>query len=117
MNLQDSINKSLALSETMQKNMLEMYKMGMGTLSWSQQQYDNTVQKQFARQQQLREEAAQLVESSLQQAEKGQQHWNKMMQEYTDLAFEKTDYPGFNYFTDMNNKLQKLYEKVFGQEA
>lgn len=116
MNLQESINKSFAVGETVQNNMLEMYKLGMGTISWSQQQYDNAVKKQFEYNQQLRDEASKFVEASIQQAQRGQQHWQKMMKACSDIAFEKTEYPGLKYYKDMNEKLQKLYEKVFGQE-
>jgi len=116
MNLQDNINKSLDLFATVQNNMLEMYKMGMGTISWSQQQCDNALKRQFEYHQQLRDEASKYVEAYLQMAQRNQEHMQKMMKACSDIAFENIEYPGFKYFKDMNEKLQKLYEKVFGQE-
>ena len=116
MKFQDALDKSFALTEAVQKNLWDMYAVGMGTITWGQAQYDKMVQKFLDQNKQIREDMSEYVDSAIKQAKEGQNGMRNMFKEAADIACENAEYPGYKYYEDMNNRIQKLYDKVFSTE-
>jgi polyhydroxyalkanoate synthesis regulator phasin len=115
--LQESLDRSLAMAQSLNKNIWDMCMIGMGNATWTQEQLDKQVQDYFLQKQQMRNEARKYFDETLKQGQKSQEKVHNMLQETVNIAFKNTEYPGFKYMEELNSNWQKICHKMFGQDA
>jgi polyhydroxyalkanoate synthesis regulator phasin len=112
MNANENLNRSFAVAENMIEKFWDMMLVGLGGISWSQEQAENMIKKYMEQNKQNREETAKLVEEVMNQVKKNQLEMQKMVQEAVKTAIENTSIPNYNLFNDFTKKMEELTKKV-----
>lgn len=112
MNTQENLAKSFAVAENMVEKFWDMLLVGMGSVSWSQEQAESVVKKYLEQNKEAREENIKLVEEVMNQAKKNQIEIQKIVQEAVNTAVENANASNFNLFSDFNKKIDELSKKV-----
>ncbi len=111
MSSNEKLNQTFAVADNMMEKLWDMWLVGLGSVSWSQEQAESMAKKYLEQRQNIREESTKVVEDLMNQAKKNQMQMQTMMQEAVKVAFENVEIPSFDYM-DMNKKLDELAKKV-----
>ena len=85
---------------------------GLGSLSWTQEQIEAMSQRYIEQRKLNREEGAKVAEGLFLQMKNNQIQLQKMMQESINIAMQNMDNPIYRYFEDLNKKVEDLEQKV-----
>jgi len=111
MKTQESVTKTFATMESMMEKFWDMWLVGMGSISWSQDQFDNMLKKYLEQSQVAREENSKVIDELMKQVKNNQVQMQKMIQEAVSAAMENAE-PAYNYFEELNKKVEELSKKV-----
>lgn len=111
MKTQENVSKAFATTESMMEKFWDMWLVGMGSISWSQEQFENMVRKYLEQSQAAREENSKIIDELMKQVKNNQAQMQKMIQEAVNTALENSE-PAFNYFEQLNQKVEELSKKV-----
>lgn len=112
MNNTENMTKMFAFADEMMKKYWDMLLVGMGSISWTQEQAENMVRKYMDQNKTAREENMKLMEQVLEQVKKNQMEIQKMVQEAVKISFENANWENINVFSEMNKKIDELAKKV-----
>lgn len=107
----EKLNQTFAVTDNMLEKMWDMWLVGLGSMSWSQEQAENMVRKYLEQRKNAREENTKVVEELMSQVKKNQIQMQTMIQEAVKVAMENVEMPNFDYM-DMTKKLDELTKKV-----
>ena len=109
---QENLNRSFAMADSAFEKMWDMWLVGLGSMSWSQEQLENMAKKYLEQRKTAREESTKVIEELMQQVKKNQQQMNSMVQEAVKAAMENIDIPSFNTLDELKKKVDDLSQKV-----
>jgi polyhydroxyalkanoate synthesis regulator phasin len=107
----EKLNQSFAMGDNMMEKFWDMWLVSLGSMSWSQEQLENMVQKYLEQRKIAREESTKIVEELMGQVKKNQSQMQTMMQEAVKAAFENMDFANFD-FMGVSKKVDELSKKV-----
>ncbi|NLB53252.1 MAG: hypothetical protein GX808_10025 [Syntrophomonadaceae bacterium] len=107
----ERLNQTFSMADNMVEKFWDMALVSLGSMSWSQEQLENMVQKYLEQRKNAREESTKVIEDLMSQVKKNQLQMQTMMQEAVKAALENVEFPNFDYL-DMNKKLDELAKKV-----
>ena len=111
-NSRENMAKSFAIAETTTEKCWDMWLVSLGSLSWTQEQFETMARKYLDQRKTAREETNKLVEELSSQAKKNQQQMQKMIEEAVTAAFENLEVPTFSYIDELSKKVEELSRKV-----
>jgi polyhydroxyalkanoate synthesis regulator phasin len=111
MKTQENVTKAFASAESMMEKFWDMWLVGLGSISWSQEQFENMVRKYLEQSQTAREENSKIIDELMNQVKSNQTQMQKMIQEAVNTALENAE-PAYNYFEQLNQKVEELSKKV-----
>lgn len=112
MNTQETLKKNFEIADTMMDKMWDMWLVSLGSLSWTQEQFEMMVKKYLEQSKTTREESVKVLEEMMQQVRKNQEQLQSMMQEAVKAAVVNLDIPNFNMMDDLKKKVDDLSKKV-----
>ncbi|MDI9481130.1 MAG: hypothetical protein QM229_10035 [Bacillota bacterium] len=107
----EKLNQSFTMADNMMEKFWDMWLVSLGSMSWSQEQLENMVQKYLEQRKIAREESTKIVEELMGQVKKNQSQMQTMMQEAVKAAFENMDFANFD-FMGVSKKVDELSKKV-----
>ncbi len=107
----EKLNQAFAVTDNMLEKLWDMWLVGLGSMSWSQEQAEGMAKKYLEQRKNMREESTKVVEEMMSQVKKNQIQMQTMIQEAVKVAFENVEMPNFDYM-DMSKKLDELSKKV-----
>lgn len=111
MKTQENVTKNFATMENMMEKFWDMWLVGMGSVSWTQDQFDNMLKKYLEQSQVAREENSKVIDDLMKQVKNNQAQMQKMIQEAVSAALENAE-PAYNYFEELNKKVEDLSKKI-----
>ena len=99
------------MADNLAEKFWDMWLVGLGSMSWSQEQLENMVQKYLEQKKNTREETARVIEDLMGQVKKNQMQMQTMMQDAVKAALENVEFPNFDYL-NMSRKIDDLSRKV-----
>ncbi len=111
MKTQETAAKTFATMDMMMEKFWDMWLVGMGSISWTQDQFDNMLKKYLEQSQAAREENSKVIDELMKQVKNNQVQMQKMIQEAVNSALENAE-PAYNYFEELNKKVEELSKKV-----
>lgn len=111
MKTQETVTKTFATMETLMEKFWDMWLVSMGSISWTQEQFDNMLKKYLEQSQVTREESSKIIDELMKQVKNNQAQMQKMIQEAVNTALENAE-PAYNYFEEINKKVEELSKKV-----
>lgn len=111
MKTQEDVTKAFATMDSMTQKFWDMWLVGMGSLSWTQDQFDSMLKKYLEKSQVAREENSKVIDELMNQVKNNQAQMQKMIQEAVNTAIENAQ-PAYNYFEELNKKVEELGKKV-----
>jgi len=111
-NSQENYKKTFAMADSMIEKFWDMWLIGLGSISWSQEQVNNMMKTYMDRSKLAREESTKVTEELMNQVKNNQMQMQKMIQESVNAAMENINIPNMNYFEELNKKIEELYKKV-----
>lgn len=109
---QEKIMKSFAMTDDMVEKFWEMWQLSLGSLSWTQEQFETMAKKYLEQRKVAREESSTVMEQLIKQVKNNQVQMQKMVQQAVNTTFENVDLPVYNYFKELNTKIEALSKKV-----
>lgn len=109
---QENLVKSFTMTDNMIEKFWDMWQLSLGSLSWTQDQLETMAKKYLDQRKVAREEASKVMEELLKQVRNNQMQMQKMVQQAVNTTFENVDIPVYNYFEDLNKKVEALSKKV-----
>ena len=110
--VQDTLEKSFTMTDAMVDKFWDMWLVGMGSVTWTQEQTENMIKKYLEQRKLAREESSKVVDEMMEQAKKNQQQFKNMIQEAVKSAMENIDIPAYTYMGDLQKKVNDLSSKV-----
>lgn len=107
----EKLEQTFAFADNMVEKFWDMWLVGLGSMSWTQEQLENMVRKYLDQRKSTREEVTKVVEELMTQVKKNQMQIQSMMHEAVKSALENVKMPNFDYM-DMNKKIDELAKKV-----
>ena len=111
MTTQDTVTKSFTNYENLMDKYWDMWLVGLGSMSWTQEQFDTMLKKYLEQSKIAREENSQVIDELMKQVKNNQVQIQKMIQEAVNAAME-TAKPAYSYFEELNKKVEELTKKV-----
>jgi len=111
MNTKENIKNSFATADTLMEKYWDMWLVGLGSISWTQEQFDNMLKKYLEQSKQAREENSKVIDELMKQVKNNQVQMQSMIQEAVNTALENAQ-PAVNYFKELNKKVEELSKKV-----
>ena len=111
MKTQENVTKNFATMENMMEKFWDMWLVGMGSVSWTQDQFDNMLKKYLEQSQVAREENSKVIDDLMKQVKNNLAQMQKMIQEAVSAALENAE-PAYNYFEELNKKVEDLSKKI-----
>lgn len=111
MKTQETVTKTFATIDTMMEKFWDMWLVGLGSISWTQEQFDNMLKKYLEQSQVVRDENSKVIDELMKQVKNNQAQMQKMIQEAVNTALENAE-PAYNYFEELNKKVEELSKKV-----
>jgi len=112
MTSKENWERACTMVENSTEKLWDMWLVGLGSMSWTQEQVENMVKKYLEQRKITREESVKLIEELMTQAKKNQLQLQKMIGEALNSSLQNVDSPGFKYFEDLNKKVEDLSKKV-----
>ena len=107
-----NMNKTFTLAENIVDRFWEMWQLSLGSLSWTQDQLETMAKKYLEQSKLSREESNEVMEKLMQEIKNNQMQMQQMVQQAVKTSIENVDIPVYNYFTDLNKKVEELSKKV-----
>lgn len=115
-NAKENMEKSFGMLETAMEKYWDMWLVGLGSMSWSQEQLENMVRKYLEQRKMAREESTKIVEEMLQQVKKNQMQLQNMVKEAVASALENANFPTYVSAVDeLKKKVDELSQKMEGK--
>lgn len=111
MKTQEIINKNMATIENLMEKYWDMWMVGVGSISWSQEQFENMMKKYLEQSRIAREENSKVIDELMKQVKNSQVQLQSMIQEAAKQAVENAE-PAYSYFEELNKKIEELSKKV-----
>ncbi|MDD4801428.1 MAG: hypothetical protein PHF24_00605 [Syntrophomonas sp.] len=108
MNTQEKFEKSFGAADDMAKKFWDMWMMGLGSFTWSQEQMELMVKKYMDQRQSAREESQKVIEEMLTQVQNNQAQSQKIIKETVSTLFNTVDMPYANFYSDYLKKMQEM---------
>lgn len=112
MKTKDAVSNAFAVAENMTDKYWDMWLVGLGSVSWSQEQLDTMIKKYNEQIKIVREENIKVIEELVQQVKKNQMQMQNMIQDAVKAAMENIEVPNFNTLDDLQKKVDELSKKV-----
>jgi polyhydroxyalkanoate synthesis regulator phasin len=109
---QENLIKSFAVADNMVEKFWDMWQLSLGSMSWSQEQLESMAQKYLDQRKLAREECSKVMEELMKQVKNNQVQLQTMVQQAVKTTFENVDIPVYNFFEDLNKKVEALSKKV-----
>ncbi|PKM76060.1 MAG: hypothetical protein CVU90_14390 [Firmicutes bacterium HGW-Firmicutes-15] len=109
---QEKLQKSFAMTDNMIEKFWDMWQISLGSLSWSQEQLETMAKKYLEQNKLAREESNKVMDELMKQVKNNQTQMQKMVQQAVNTTFENVDIPVYNYFDDLNKKVEALSKKI-----
>jgi polyhydroxyalkanoate synthesis regulator phasin len=109
---QENLLKSFAMTDNMVEKFWDMWQLSLGSLSWSQEQLENMAKRYLEQSKLAREESNKVMEELMKQVKSNQAQMQKMVQQAVNTSFENVDVPVYNYFDELNKKVEELSKKI-----
>jgi len=88
----ERLTRSFNMLENSMEKMWDMWRVGLGGLSWTQDQIENLTRQQLDRNKAVREEMVKMMEDLTQQMRKNQEQFQKLIEESVMNAYEQVNY-------------------------
>jgi len=108
MNSQEQLTKSFAAADDLVKKFWDMWMVGLGSVTWTNDQMEAMAKKYLAQRQQAREESGRVIEELIKQVQNNQAHSQKLVQDTVSSLFSTVDTPFSAFFEDFTKKMQEL---------
>ena len=108
----ENLKKAFVIGENTTEKLWDMWLVTLGSMSWTQEQVENLIKRYLEQRKVARDEITKLVEELMSQAKKNNQQMQKMMQEAINASMENVEFPSFNYFEELNKRVEDLSKKV-----
>jgi polyhydroxyalkanoate synthesis regulator phasin len=105
---QEQLTKSFAASDDMVKKFWDMWMVGLGSVTWTQEQMDVMGKKYLEQRQLARDESKKVIEELLKQVKTNQSQSQKMVQEAVGTLFATVETPFSTFYEDFLKKMQEL---------
>ncbi|MDI9447930.1 MAG: phasin family protein [Bacillota bacterium] len=112
MKTKDIVENTFTVAENMTDKYWDMWLVGLGSVSWSQEQLDTMIKKYNEQIKIAREENIKVIEELVQQVKKNQMQMQNMIQDAVKAAMENIEVPNFNTLDDLQKKVDELSKKV-----
>jgi len=112
MKTKDVVENAFTVAENMTDKYWDMWLVGLGSVSWSQEQLDTMIKKYNEQIKIAREENIKVIEELVQQVKKNQMQMQNMIQDAVKAAMENIEVPNFNTLDDLQKKVDELSKKV-----
>jgi len=109
---QENLLKSFTMNDNMMEKFWDMWQLSLGSLSWSQEQLETMAKKYLEQNRVAREESNKVMEELMKQVKNNQKQMQQMVQQAVSTSFENVDLPVYNYFNDLNKKVEALSKKI-----
>ncbi len=111
MDTQAKIKQNLAAADNLMAKYWDLWLVGLGSISWSQEQFDNMLRKYLEQSKEAREENSKIINELMNQVKNNQVQMQSMIQEAVNTALENAQ-PTFTYIEDLNKKVEELSKKI-----
>ena len=108
MKTQEQLTKSFAAADDMVKKFWDMWMVGLGSVTWTQEQMEIMGKKYLEQRQAARDESKRVIEELLKQVQNNQAQSQKMVQEAVGTLFNTVDTPFSSFYEDFVKKMQEL---------
>jgi len=112
MKTKDVVENAFTVAENMTDKYWDMWLVGLGSVSWSQEQLDTMIKKYNEQIKIAREENIKVIEELVQQVKKNQMQMQNMIQDAVKAAMENIEIPNFNTLEELQKKVDELSKKV-----
>lgn len=107
-----NMDKTFTLAENMVDRFWDMWQLSLGSLTWTQDQLEAMAKKYLEQSKLSREESNDVMEKLMQEIKNNQTQMQQMVQQAVKTSVENVDIPVYNYFADLNKKVEDLSKKV-----
>ncbi|MDD4775649.1 MAG: hypothetical protein PHG75_03990 [Syntrophomonas sp.] len=101
-----NMTKSLNMMENSMEKMWDMWLVGLGSISWAQEQMENMTRKQLDQNKAAREEMMKLVEELARQTRRNQEQFQQMVEEAVVSAYDQVNGANQQIIKDMTKKAE-----------
>jgi len=101
-----NMTKSLNMMENSMEKMWDMWLVGLGSISWAQEQIENMTRKQLDQNKAAREEMMKLVEELARQTRRNQEQFQQMVEEAVVSAYDQVNGANQQIIKDMTKKAE-----------
>ncbi|MEQ8201847.1 MAG: hypothetical protein ABRQ24_10560 [Syntrophomonadaceae bacterium] len=108
----ENLAKSFDMMEKSMEKMWETWMVGLGSISWAQEQMENMTRKQLDQNKTAREEMIKLVEELAKQTRKNQEQYQKMVEEAVIGTYDQINVANHQIMQDLTKKVDELAKKV-----
>jgi len=109
---QENLAKSFTVADNMVEKFWDMWQISLGSLSWTQEQFETMAKKYLEQRKVAREECSKVMEELMKQVKNNQVQMQTMVQQAVKNTFDNVDVPVYNFFEDLNKKVENLSKKV-----
>ena len=108
MNSQEQLTKSFAAADDLVKKFWDMWMVGLGSVTWTNEQMETMAKKYLEQRQQAREESGRVIEELIKQVQNNSSTSQKLVQDTVSSLFSTVDTPFSAFFDDFTKKMQEL---------
>ena len=108
MNSQEQLTKSFAAADDLVKKFWDMWMVGLGSVTWTNEQMETMAKKYLEQRQQAREESGRVIEELIKQVQNNLATSQKVVQDTVSSLFSTVDTPFSAFFDDFTKKMQEL---------
>jgi len=101
-----NMTKSLNMMENSMEKMWDMWLVGLGSISWAQEQIENMTRKQLDQNKAAREEMMKFVEELARQTRRNQEQFQQMVEEAVVSAYDQVNGANQQIIKDMTKKAE-----------
>lgn len=107
----ENLTRSFNMMENSMEKMWDMWLVGLGSISWAQEQMENMTRKQLDQNKMAREEMIKLVEDLAMQTRKNQEQFQKMVEEAVINTYDQINVANHQLIQDLSKKVDELTKK------
>ncbi len=108
----ENMAKSFNMMENSMDKMWDMWMVGLGSISWAQEQMEHMTRKQLDQNKAAREEMIKLVEDLAKQTRRNQEQFQKMVEEAVISTYDQINVANHQIMQDLTKKVDDLAKKV-----
>ncbi|PKM77129.1 MAG: hypothetical protein CVU90_09015 [Firmicutes bacterium HGW-Firmicutes-15] len=109
---QENLRKSFTMNDNMIEKFWDMWQLSLGSLTWSQEQLETMAKKYLEQNRVAREESNKVMDELMKQVKNNQKQMQQMVQQAVSTSFDNVDMPVYNFFDDLNKKVEALSKKI-----